>query len=158
MFRNHRDETKIIHSSTFNDFIFDLDFKFWHYVKMKINIDSSHSNILISICFDFDCDILIIDRTCLIFQRSNYVCHVLLKSKSLKIKNINSSMLIIDEYFSINFIIFEKINDTSITICFIRFFYIVNNLKINILFDNDILKSKNIVIHVDKKKFIIIHK
>ena len=64
-------------------------------------------------------------------------------------------MLTVKKYISMNFVIFNKINNESTTIYFIRNFYIINNLKINMLFNNDILKSKNIFIHVDQKKFII---
>ena len=76
-------------------------------------------------------------------------------SKPLKIKNIKSSMLIVKEYISINFVIFDEVNDESTITCFTHNLYIVNNFKINMLLNNDILKSKNIFIHIDQKKLTI---
>ena len=85
----------------------------------------------------------------------NYINYVLRKSKSLKIKNIKLFTLNIDKYILINFVIFNKVNNKSIIVCFIRYFYIVNNFKTNILFDNNIFNLKNVVIHVNQQKFII---
>ena len=145
----NRFETKIIHSTTFNNFNFKFNFKFWRYAKIKVNIDSFYSNVLISICLNFNCKTLIINRFCLIFQRSNYKNYVLKMLKLLKIKNIKSSILIVNKYILTNFVIFNEVNNKLITIYFIRNFYIINNFKINMLFNNNILKSKKIFIYVD---------
>ena len=120
-----------------------------------ININSKHSNIIISIYIDFDCEFFIINRQYLTFQILNYIIHMLRKSKSLKIKNIKLSILNINKYFSINFVIFDKIDDKLITICFIRYLYIINNFKINILFNNNIFDLKNIVVYIKQQKLTI---
>ena len=122
---------------------------------MKININSFKSNNLIIIYTNFDCEFSLIDRQCLIVQRSNYVAHVLRKSKFLKINKINAVFLFINEYISLNFVIFDNLNNKAAKICFIKHFYIVNNLKINILLNNNIFESKNMFVHVDKKKFFV---
>ena len=96
-----------------------------------------------------------IDKQILIFQRSNYQKHVLRKSKSLKINDINSSSLFINEYIAMNFVIFDEIDEASTKVCFTRYVHIINNFKINIFLNNDIFDSKDIVIHVDKQKFIV---
>ena len=80
---------------------------------------------------------------------------MLRKSKFLKINNIKLTKLFINEYIAINFIIFDKFNNKTINARFIRFVYIVENFKTNVLFDNNIFNSKNIVVHVDKQKFIV---
>ena len=80
---------------------------------------------------------------------------MLRKSKSLKIKNIKLFILNINKYILINFAIFNEINSKSTIFCFIRYFYIVNNFKTNILFDNNIFDSKNVVVHINQQKFII---
>ena len=148
-------KVKIIRFLIFKNFTLELDFKFWRYVKLKININSKKFVELIIVCFDFDCEFFMIDKQSLIFQRSNYQKHVLRKSKSLKINDINSSSLFINEYITINFVIFNEIDETSIKVCFTRYVHIINNLKINIFLNNDIFDSKNIVIHVDKQKIIV---
>ena len=80
---------------------------------------------------------------------------MLQKSKSLKIKNIKLFTLNIDKYILINFVIFDEVNDKSTIVCFICHFYIVNNFKTNILFDNNIFDLKNVVVHINQQKFII---
>ena len=148
-------KVKIIRSSTVKNATSKLDFKFWRYVKLKININSKKFDELIIVCFDFDCESFMIDKQTLVSQRFDYQKHVLRKSKSLKINDINSSSLFINEYIAINFVIFDEIDETSTKVCFTRYVHIINNLKINIFLSNDILDSKNIVIHVDKQKLIV---
>ena len=80
---------------------------------------------------------------------------MLRKKKSLKINDIDFVVMKINEYIFINFTISNEMNEKSINVTFIRHIYIVKNLKTNIFLNNDILKSKNIVFHVDKKKIII---
>ena len=120
-----------------------------------ININLLKSNQLFSIYNDIDCEIFLIDRTFLIFQRSNYVNHVLRKPESLKINSIKSTKLFIKEYIAINFTIFNKFNNKTINACFIRFVYIIENFKINVLFNNNIFDLKNIVVYINKQKFIV---
>ena len=122
---------------------------------MKININFFKLNDLIIICTNFDCEFSFVNRQCLIVQRSNYVVHVLRKSKFLKINEINAVFLFINEYISLNFVIFNNLNDKAVKICFIKHFYIVNNFKINILLNNNIFELKNMFVHVDKKNFFV---
>ena len=69
--------------------------------------------------------------------------------KLLKIKNIKSLILIVNKYISTNFVILSEVDNELIIICFIRNFYIINNFKINMLLNNNILKSKNIFIYIN---------
>ena len=80
---------------------------------------------------------------------------MLQESKLLKINNIKSAKLFINEYIIINFIIFNKFNNKTINVYFIRFIYIVENFKINVLFNNNIFNLKNIVVYIDKQKLTV---
>ena len=80
---------------------------------------------------------------------------MLQKLKSLKIKNIKLFILNINKYISINFVIFNEINDKLTIVCFTRYFYIINNFKTNILLDNNIFNLKNVVVYIKQQKFII---
>ena len=80
---------------------------------------------------------------------------MLRKSKFLKINNIKSAKLFINEYIVINFIIFNKFNNKAISVRFTRFIYIVENFKDNVLFNNNIFNSKNIAVYINKQKFIV---
>ena len=73
----------------------------------------------------------------------------------MKINNIKSFSLITFERIFIDFVISNEINDVSIIIRFIRHVYIINDLKTNFLLNNDILKSKNIMSHVDQKSSLL---
>ena len=76
------------------------------------------------------------------------------EKKSLKINDIDFVVVKINEHIFINFTILNEINEKSINVTFIRHVYIVKNFKTNIFLSNDILKSKNIVFHVNKKIII----
>ena len=110
---------------------------------------------MIKICFDIDVESSLDDREFIAKQISNYVDRIVRRSKVLKINDIEFTTIIINECISIDFFISSEVNDKLATACFIRYVYLMNDLKINILLDNDILKSKNIVFHVKKEKLII---
>ena len=76
---------------------------------------------------------------------------MLRKKKSLKINDIDFVVVKINEYIFIDFTISNKINEKTINVTFSRYVYIVKNLKTNIFLNNDLLKSKNIISHVNKK-------
>ena len=54
-------KVKIIRSFVSIDFKLKFDFKFWRYVKLKININFFKLNDLIIIYIDFDCEFSLID-------------------------------------------------------------------------------------------------
>ena len=80
---------------------------------------------------------------------------MLRKSKFLKINDIKSTKLFTSEYIVINFIILDEFNNKTINARFTRFVYIVENFKVNILFNNNIFDLKNIVVYINKQKFIV---
>ena len=70
----------------------------------------------------------------------------------VKIRNIENFTFNNTKYILIIFEIFDKfVDDKSIIINFIRYIYIVNNLKIKMFMNNDILDSKKIIINLNKK-------
>ena len=145
---NHSIKIKIIRSSTSINSTFELDFRFWFYVKIKININSNENEN--DVCVDIDCETSFIDHQFLIKWRSNYVFHVLRKTNSFKINDINFVSLFINEYIIVDFNIVEKVDDKSIKINFIKFLHVVDELKTNKLINNDILKSKKIMSNINK--------
>ena len=106
------------------------------------------------IYIDIDCEFIIIDRQFLINKKLNYVVHVM-KINSIKINKIESTSLFISKKIILNFIIFEKFDNDSIKTSFIRYVYIVNNLKIKLSINNNILNLKNMIFYINKSKFII---
>ena len=92
-----------------------------------------------------------INRTFLIEQIFNYRKHVKIKSKIIKIRDIENFTLNDTKYISIIFEIFDKfINDKLIMINFTRHVYIVDNLKIKMFMNNNIFDLKKIIIDLNK--------
>ena len=91
------------------------------------------------VCIDIDCEFIMIDRQFLINKKSNYVVYVM-KINSMKINKIDSISLFTSKKIVLNFIIFDKIDDDAIKINFIRYVYIVDNLKIKLFINNDIFE------------------
>ena len=73
----------------------------------------------------------------------------------MKINKIDSVSLFTSKKIILNVIIFDEVDDDSIKINFIRYVYIVNNLKIKLFINNDIFELKNMMFYVNKNKFII---
>ena len=108
------------------------------------------------IIINFNCEIFLIDRDFLTREISNYKKHVKTKNKAIKIRDIENTNFSIVKYLLIDFRISSTaIDDNSIIVTFIKHLYIVNNLKIKLLINNDILKSKQIVLNIIKKKTTI---
>ena len=72
----------------------------------------------------------------------------------MKVNNIDFIALFINKYILIDFFMSNKIDNKAITVCFIRYIHIVNDFKINLFLNNNILKLKNIVLYVNKKSLL----
>ena len=106
------------------------------------------------VCIDIDCEFIMIDRQFLINKKSNYAAYVI-KINSMKINKIESTSLFTSKKIALNLIIFDEIDDDSTKISFIRYVYIVDDLKIKLFINNDIFELKNMISYVNKSKFII---
>ena len=149
------DAFRIIRSFVSSNAASDFDFRLWRYAQLTTNINFKNSNQLIKICSDIDAESSFGDREFIAKQIPNYADRIVRKPKALKINNIESTTVTTNECISIDFSIPNEVNDKSATACFTRYVYLVNDLKVNILLDNDILKPKNIVSHVKKEKLTI---
>ena len=106
------------------------------------------------ICIDIDCEFIMINRQFLINKKSKYVAYVM-KINLMKINKIDSISLFTSKKIALNFIIFDEINNDAIKVNFIRYVYIVDNLKIKLFINNDIFESKNMMFYINKNKLII---
>ena len=114
------------------------------------------SRILHKFCIDIDCDVFFINRTFLIEQIFNYRKHVKHKIDAVKIRNIENFTFNDTKYIFIIFEIFDKfVDDELIMISFTRHVYIVDNLKIKMLMNNDIFDSKKMIIDLNKQQMTI---
>ena len=69
----------------------------------------------------------------------------------MKIRKINNVVLNITKYFFVNFRVSRLMNNKSIVICFIRYVYVVDDLKTKLFLNNNIIDSKNIIFNIEKK-------
>ena len=74
---------------------------------------------------------------------------------SLLIKKIDNKIIRINEYTTILIYIRNILNNLTKTIYFIMKSYIINNLKINLLIDINIITLKEMLINLNVKIFIL---
>ena len=88
-----------------------------------------------------------------------FIYQKLIKQKSnvIKIRNIDNVMFNIKNYLSLIFRVLKlTLNEMTFTIvCFIKYVYIVDNLKTKMFLNNDILRLKQIILNFDNEKMII---
>ena len=110
---------------------------------------------LYNLCDDIKYEAFLIDRVFIIQEMSNYRNKVKYSEVFIKIRDINNVILIINEYMLLEFKIFDNVNDKSIIAIFTKRVYLVNNLKVKILIDNNILNIKKIILNLNKELMII---
>ena len=117
---------------------------------MKIVIEKSKQ--LYFFVTNFDCDNSLTNRNFLNQKMFDYEKLMKRKNNVIKIRNIDDVNFNINEYLFVNFRIFEvTIDDDFVVINFIKHLYIVDDLKIKILFDNDFLKFEQMILNIFKK-------
>ena len=75
---------------------------------------------------------------------------------SLSIKGINNKIIHINKYITISIYIQNTFDNLTKTIYFIIKVYIINNLKINIFIDINIITSKEMLLNLNVKVFTLI--
>ena len=74
----------------------------------------------------------------------------------LRVKELNSIIHNIDEYILVLIYLLDlKKNNNKALIYIIRKIYLINNLKVNLLIRNNIMKSKKIMLDVSKNEAYI---
>ena len=74
---------------------------------------------------------------------------------SLKIRDFETKMHETSEYVITNIHLFDTKNDKKITSIIRREIHLIDDLKINMFFENDIMKSERIVINITKKIVVV---
>ena len=139
--------------------IVDFIFCNYYYVIVKTrlfyNIDNNKSNTKKEIiCFDFEYSLTLNDCDFIKKQFNEIKIRKLIFS--ILVRNVNEKIIKIDEYvitqlYIDNFII----NNKLITICIIAEIYLMNNLKVNLLFNVNVLKSQKIILNFKHNTLII---
>ena len=114
----------------------DYNFRNWNYVKIKTFLLSNVS--LTNVYFDFDAKISFIDRIFLKFQTFDFVIRII--TSSFKMRNLNTRRHETWKYVIVNIHLFDMKNDKTIISIFRRKLHLIDDLKINMLINNNIMK------------------
>lgn len=80
------------------------------------------------------------------------ICQII---SSLKIRKIKTKMHKSSDYVIMELLFSKVIKKGSTITCLTTEFHLINNFKINILIDMNVIKSKDIVLNCDKRFMII---
>lgn len=105
------------------------------------------------LCLNIDYDIFIIDKKYFYKIISNCKLKIEIVKTSIKIRNIETSMVNLNESIKLSMNIFDFRNDKSVVTRISKIFHIVNNLSIKILIEMNIIDSKQM--KIDFKTLII---
>ena len=143
---------------------FDYEFRKWHYVQIQIIHAVDFTIFIVEKYFDFDCTMSLMNRNFL-----TTVSHdeIRTTTQSIRVRDIDFRQHDNSKYVKLKFYIRDKtIIDKSATIHFRREMHVVNDLKIKILIDINIIESEiidvlmnNNILHIescDVIAFIII--
>jgi hypothetical protein len=147
-------DISIIESSVDSCKDIDTDFEFrdWIYVKTMINLFIKNNEI--QICLDTDCNVILVDRNFIKIHATHYIVRRMTTSLNVRELDINKHET--SEYI-IAFIYFkEKITQKKVVRDVIeRKIHLIDNFKVNMFIDNDILDFERIIIDEINNKVII---
>ena len=122
------------------DIDIDYDFKNWQYVITEICL--TENALSISECIDSDVEIILIDTDFFKSQTRNHVA-IRKMTISITVRDLNANKHMTNRYAIIS-IYFKKKNqhNNEIRVMIIREIHLIDELKVNILLENDILDSE----------------
>ena len=128
----------------------DIDYEFRDWIYAKSTLALFEQTILDKNCLNIDANLTLIDKLFLKSQSSSVQIRIM--TTSLSIREIETTQHKTSEY-AIVLIYFNEEDDSEkkVRADFRREVHIVNNLKINILIETDVIDAKNITINVVKK-------
>ena len=135
-------------NASFNDFEFDVEFRNWNFLKTVLKFFSTDEET--HVCLDIECDATLCDKKFIINKLTDLQIQTM--TTSLKVRDINFITHEINEFVMISIYFldtnkFEKSALANIT----RKIHLIDDLKINMLIENDILELESFIIDVSKK-------
>ena len=100
-------------------------------------------------CLNTKCEMSMIDKAYLCKLIFNYKLTVK-TSSSVKVRNIEKTIITFNERIELNFEIFDFFNEKTIIIRIKRMFHIVENFTVKILIDINIIESERMKIDCEK--------
>ena len=131
----------------------DYEFKDWNYIKTQISLFSTIKSK--NICMIIDADVILVDRVFYKKQISKNIIRTMITSLKIRELNINRheswKYVICDIHFV------DIKNDKFVISILRREVHLIDNLKANMLINNDVLDFENIIIDSIKKQIHIIN-
>ncbi len=130
---------------------YELVFKKWNYAEAFVKLRSKFIE-NDYVCLNIDIEASLTNRSFVLKRLSKI--HIHLMTSFLTIRDIESNIHEIKKYVNFSIYLFSKEDSNKMTKIH-REMHLIENLKANMLIDNDILESKEIIIDVQEKKTII---
>ena len=135
------------------DFDIDYDFRNWNYIKIEVSLSTKIKSA--NVCIDIDADVTFENRN--FYKQQILDDEIRIMTTSLKIRELNTQQHENFEYVICDIHIKNMKNDKSITFIFRREIHLIDNFKINIFIDNDVIDVEKIIINSIKKETFIIN-
>ena len=137
------------------NFVFDVDidynFKNWNYIKIKIFFSLIVEST--NVCLNINVDVSLINRTFFKIQTSNIFVRITIFF--LQIRDLNTNRHQTWKYVVCNIYLSKSKNDKNVISFIQREVYLMNNFKINMLIDNDIIDFEQFIIDIKIKQIVI---
>ena len=131
----------------------DIDLTFKFYYHMTIFMSFIWKNVLYNVCFNIDCIMILIDKQFL----KEFRLERLLKKFRIMIFvwKVGTKRYLTNDYLIINLYIKEKIEKKSVVAHFRWEVHVMNDLKIKLLLDMNVIIFERIIINLNFKRFTI---
>ena len=129
----------------------DHDFRNWIYARIHVIFSSTIE--VESICLDIDVDITLCDRQFFKKQVSNVLIRIMTISISVRDLDVDKHMTV--EYVILSMYFSDQKNDNSIRVKITKEIHLIDNLKTNMLFGNNVIESEKIDVNIFKKTIYI---
>lgn len=160
-FRKNATELRTSFSDTFVEMIeftiftknlkCDIDFRNWNFLETLIKLFIADFET--HVCLNTDCECILKDKTFIKTKFLNIQIHIM--TIFLRIRDIESTIHETAKYVRISVYFSDKRDDKQIMTCITRKIHLIDELKANILIDNDFLKLENFIINIKNRTAMI---
>ena len=146
-------KTSVISSNVdvFKNLDIDFEFRSWSYVKENVSLIENEKKS--DVCFDIDVSVTLINAT--FFHRQNSEVSIRQMITSLTVRDLDTSQHQSSNYAIVSMYFVDVKNDSSVKTLIRREVHLVDNLKVNMLIDNDVTVSESVVLDLVKKQALI---
>ena len=125
----------------------EYEFRDWNYIKTQISLSIEIT--IKNVCMNIDVDVTFVDRVFFKQQISKEVIRIMITS--LKMRDLSTNRHESWKYVICDIHLKSMKDDKSIISMLRREIHLINNLNTNMLIDNDVLDSKDVVINSIKR-------